>query len=174
LEERRSAAYRDDSEIQAINRGCLVESNYSDEMREVLAFADPSFQFAGNHLQLVASNGSIHVVSVSSNHHSTRDIRTMLKSLLLIVAVGSLTTITDLAAAASDEGACTNTPSTAAPIDLSSIPTKQVTGQQAVRGVMIDDECDDLPIMGNTTPMKIRSIDAEDDGLSGEDDDSDN
>jgi thiamine biosynthesis lipoprotein len=38
--DRRFSTYRDDSEIQAINRRCLVESNYSDEMREVLALAD--------------------------------------------------------------------------------------------------------------------------------------
>jgi hypothetical protein len=96
----------------------------------------------------------------------------MLKPLLLIVGIGSLTTITDLAAADSDELACTTTPSTV-PIDLSSIPTKQVTGQQAVRGVIIDDECDDLPVIGNTAPSKIRSIDPDDDGQLGADDEGD-
>jgi thiamine biosynthesis lipoprotein len=38
--DRRFSTYRSDSEIAAINRGCLARSDYSDEMREVLALAE--------------------------------------------------------------------------------------------------------------------------------------
>jgi thiamine biosynthesis lipoprotein len=57
--DRRFSTYRDDSEIQAVNRGCLVEAKYSDEMREVLALADQTKRETGGFFNIRKTDGSL-------------------------------------------------------------------------------------------------------------------
>jgi hypothetical protein len=96
----------------------------------------------------------------------------MHKSLLLLVALGSTAALGAFAlpaAAESGEGACAASPSTSEPLNLDAIPSKPVTGKQAVQGVG-DDECDDASAVDKATDDGLRaSVDAEDDAGSRED-----
>lgn len=97
----------------------------------------------------------------------------MRKSLFLLVALGSAVALGAFAlpaAAESGEGACGATSSAASePLNLDAIPSKPITGKQAVRGVG-DDECDDAAVVGEANDDGLRaSVDAEDDAGSRED-----
>ena len=98
----------------------------------------------------------------------------MRKSLLLLVALGPLAALAGLAlpaAAESDGGSCASHVSQAAttPLDLDKIPAKAVVGHQAVSGVAIDDECDDVGVIGKAGADEARAaINADDRGRSRE------
>jgi thiamine biosynthesis lipoprotein len=55
--DRRFSTYRTDSEIAAINRGCLAEADYSDEMREVLALAETTRRETGGYFDIRTGDG---------------------------------------------------------------------------------------------------------------------
>ena len=57
--DRRFSTYRDDSETQAINRGCLIEAKFSDEMREVLALADQTKRETDGFFNIRKTDGSL-------------------------------------------------------------------------------------------------------------------
>jgi hypothetical protein len=96
----------------------------------------------------------------------------MHKSLLLLVALGSMGALAGFAlpaAAESGEGSCAASSTASEPLNLDAIPTKPVAGKQAVHGVG-DDECDDAAVVGKATDDGLRaSVDAEDDAGSRED-----
>jgi len=55
--DRRFSTYRTDSEIAAINRGCLADADYSDEMREVLALAEATRRETGGFFDIRTGGG---------------------------------------------------------------------------------------------------------------------
>jgi FAD:protein FMN transferase len=57
--DRRFSTYKLDSEISAINGGCLAESNYSDEMLEVLALAEKTSQETGGYFDIHRSDRTL-------------------------------------------------------------------------------------------------------------------
>ncbi len=57
--DRRFSTYRDDSEVQAINRGERRENDYSAEMREVLALADETARATHGYFDIHRADGSI-------------------------------------------------------------------------------------------------------------------
>jgi FAD:protein FMN transferase len=57
--DRRFSTYKPDSEISAINQGRLVRSDYSDEMREVLALAEATKCETDGYFDIRKSDGSL-------------------------------------------------------------------------------------------------------------------
>ena len=55
----RFSTYRADSEIAAINRACLAEADYSDEMREVLALAEQTKRETDGFFDIRKTDGSL-------------------------------------------------------------------------------------------------------------------
>jgi len=55
--DRRFSTYRTDSEIAAINCGCLAEVDYSDDMREVLALAEATRRETGGYFDIRTGGG---------------------------------------------------------------------------------------------------------------------
>jgi len=55
----RFSTYRPDSEIAAINRGCLANADYSDEMREVLALAEQTKRETDGFFDIRKVDGSL-------------------------------------------------------------------------------------------------------------------
>lgn len=96
----------------------------------------------------------------------------MHKSLLLLVAIGSMGALAGFslpASAESGEGSCGAAAGSAEPLNLDAIPSKPVTGKQAVQGVG-DEECGDANVAGEANDDGLRaSANAEDDASAGED-----
>ncbi|WP_202292086.1 hypothetical protein [Mesorhizobium sp. 131-2-1] len=83
---------------------------------------------------------------IAANHGSAeKDVETMRNSLLLLLALGSLTIFAPPAVAGSDESSCSASPSAAqaGPINLDAIPMQDATGPMAIKGVGDDDGCGD-------------------------------
>jgi len=57
--DRRFSTYRSDSEIAAINRGCLARVDYSDEMREVLALAEQTKRETDGYFDIRKPDGAL-------------------------------------------------------------------------------------------------------------------
>ncbi len=57
--DRRFSPFKDDSEIQAVNQGRLAESDYSEEMREVLALAERTKHETGGFFDIRKRDGSL-------------------------------------------------------------------------------------------------------------------
>lgn len=57
--DRRFSTYKSDSEIEAINRAGVAEADYSEEMREVLAFAEQTKRQTNGYFDIRRADGSL-------------------------------------------------------------------------------------------------------------------
>src|SRR6476661_5809407 len=57
--DRRFSTYKDDSEIAAINRGCLAEASFSGDMREVLEIAEETRRATDGFFDIRRPDGTI-------------------------------------------------------------------------------------------------------------------